>query len=85
MAVPGALTDLDLVAGRGIATVSTQAAFAGTGLAYALASAPQGVTIDPATGRVAIDTGAPETGTAAAEVVVRAANAAGVRRSRPSG
>lgn len=81
VAVPGALTDLDLVAGRGIATVSTQAAFAGTGLAYALASAPQGVTIDPATGRVAIDTGAPETGTAAAEVVVRAANAAGAAQS----
>ena len=81
VAVPGALVDLALVAGRGIATVSAQAAFAGTGLAYALAVAPQGVTIDPATGRIAIDTGAAEAGTAAAEVVVRAANAAGAAQS----
>lgn len=79
--VSGALADLVLMAGQGLASVSAQAAFAGTGLAYALASAPQGVTIDPATGRIAIDTGAAEAGTAASEVVVRAANAAGAAQA----
>lgn len=58
----------------GIRTVSTQAAFAGEDLSYALDTAPQGVTIHAGSGLVSIATAAE---LAAASVTVRASNAGG--------
>ena len=76
--VAGTLPDVSLTAGQGVRTVSAQAAFTGTGLAFSLAAAPSGVTVDPATGLLAIDTGPAEAAMVeAAQVTLRAANAAG--------
>lgn len=70
--VAGSLADRMLVHGSGQATVEAAAAFAGEGLAFAVAGA--GATIDAATGRVRLPTGTLRT---AALVTVTAANSGG--------
>ena len=70
----GDLADLSLIEGSGVQLVEAGAVFAGLGLGYSLTTAPEGASIDPATGRVSIAT---ETVMAAAPVVVRAQNSGG--------
>ena len=70
----GTLPGVAYLQGTGVQTVSAQAGFAGAELAYALDTAPAGVTIDAASGLVSIATDA---ALAATTVTVRAHNAAG--------
>jgi hypothetical protein len=74
--VTGTPSDLAYPLGAGAASVSTQAYFTGADLAYALETAPEGVSILPGSGLVSIPTGAPLDGV----VTVRAENAGGAAR-----
>ena len=73
-AAVGAIADLRLVQGSGIQNLSAQAYFSGDDLVYDLETAPAGVTIRAGSGLVEIATDA---ALDAAEVRVRARNAAG--------
>jgi hypothetical protein len=71
-AVVGALADLALVQGGSPAQVEAAAAFTGAALVYSVAGG--GATVDAATGRVTVPTGAPLAG---AQVTVTATNSGG--------
>ncbi len=75
-AVVGALADLALALGAGAHVLDAAAAFAGTGLVFAVEGA--GASIDAATGRLSIPTG---TALAAAPVTVTATNSGGAAQA----
>ena len=70
----GTLADMVYEQGSGVQTVSAQAGFGGAELAFALDTAPAGVTINPGSGLVAIPTDALVAG---ATITVQARNAGG--------
>lgn len=73
-AAVGRIADVSFPLDGGTWSVSTQSHFAGSGLTYALAAAPAGVTIHAGSGLIEVRTAA---ALAAATVTVRASNAGG--------
>lgn len=72
----GALADQVFTENTGLQSLATAGDFTGTGLSYALSTAPSGVTIDAGTGVVQFDTDTMDV-QAGSSVVVQASNAGG--------